>query len=264
VHTIIGRRIRPYLATASMGATANIGEHPVVLLDHAIALLRLALVIFIWKAILRGDDSVDGAAVLTYLLLARVLLDQLDIRTPVLGAIWDGTIATRLIRPTSVFGDHLAEMLGGWWVRWVAFSIPALALAPVLGVDLAPASTRRAAAFAVSLGLSVAVGAAVDFLYALLVVRWPETYWSLWFARQSLSPLVAGAVVPLTVLPWSVGTVLGWLPFASMVSAPLRIYTGDGDVVTLLAGQAAWALLLWSLLRRVWKRAAARMVSFGG
>ena len=264
MHTIVGRRMRPYLATASMGATANIGEHPVVLLDHAIALLRLVLVVLIWKAILRGDDTVDSGAVLTYLLLARVLLDQLDVRTPVLGAIWDGTIATRLVRPVSVFGDHLAEMLGGWWVRWVAFSIPALLLAPVLGVDLGPASAARAVAFVGSLGLSIAVGAAVDFLFALLVVRWPETYWSLWLARQSLSPFLAGAVVPLALLPWSIGAVLGWLPFASMVSAPLRIYTGDGDVVTLLAGQAAWAALLWLLLRRVWKRAAARMVSFGG
>lgn len=264
MHTIVGRRTRPYLATASMGATASIGEHPLVLLDHAIGLLRLAFVIIVWKAILRGDDSVDGAAVLTYLLLARVLIDQLDVRTPVLGAIWDGTIASRLLRPVSVFGDHLAEMVGGWWVRGVAFSIPALALAPVLGVDLRPASTARAVAFAGSLCLSIAVGASVDFLYALLVVRWPETYWSLWFARQSLSPLLAGAVVPLTLLPWSIGTVLGWLPFASMVSAPLRIYTGDGDVVALLAGQAAWAALLWLVLRRVWTRAAARMVSFGG
>jgi ABC-2 type transport system permease protein len=266
VHTF-RPRIRPYLSTASMGAKAGIGEHPVVLLDHAIALLRLVLVVVIWKAILRSDTAPEGpppTAVLTYVLLARVLLDQLDVRTPVLGAIWEGTIASRLMRPVSVFGDHLSEMVGGWWLRWVTFSLPALAVAPLLGVDLAPASAGRAAAFVVSLGLSVAVGSAVDFLFALLVIRWPESYWSFCLARDSLSPFVAGAVVPLVLLPWSIGTVLGWLPFAAMVSAPLRIYTGGGDVAALLLSQVAWALVLWTLTRRLWQRAAGRMVSFGG
>ncbi|HUP85408.1 MAG TPA: ABC-2 family transporter protein [Acidimicrobiales bacterium] len=264
---MLGRCIRPYLATASMGATAGVGEHPVVLLDHAIALLRVALVVIIWKAILRSDAAPERpapAAVLTYVLLARVLLDQLDVRTGVLGAIWEGTIATRLLRPVSFFGDQLAAMAGGWWLRWATFSLPAIVVASFLGVDLAPSTAGRGLAFLASLGLSIAVGAAVDFLFALLVIRWPESYWSLWFARDSLSPLVAGAVVPLVLLPWSIGTVLGWLPFAAMVSAPLRIYTGDGEVGALLASQAAWALVLWTVTRRLWRRAAVRMVSFGG
>ncbi|MEN3272168.1 MAG: viologen exporter family transport system permease protein [Actinomycetota bacterium] len=266
MHTI-GRRIRPYLSTASMGATAGIGEHPVVLLDHAIALLRLVLVVVIWRTILRSQAAPEHpspAALLTYVLLARVLIDQLDVRTGVVEAIWDGRITTRLLRPVSVFGDQLAEMAGGWWLRWVAVSLPALALAPVLGVDLAPASAKRAAAFVVSLALSITVGAAVDFLFALVVIRWPESLWSFWFARDSLSPFVAGAVIPLTLLPWSIGTVLGWLPFAAMVSAPLRIYTGDGDVLALLFSQAAWSVVLWSATRQLWKRAAPSMVSFGG
>jgi ABC-2 type transport system permease protein len=83
-------------------------------------------------------------------------------------------------------------------------------------------------------------------------------------AREALVPVISGAVVPLVLFPWSIGDVLGWLPFASMVSAPLRIYTGDGDVLRLLALQAAWALVLWTATRRAWVRSAARMVSFGG
>jgi ABC-2 type transport system permease protein len=264
---MVGGRVRPYAATVRMGATAGIGEHPLVVLDHAIGLVRAALVVLIWRAILGSDarpDDVDAGAVLTYILLARVLSDQLGVQTPVLDAIWSGSVASRLLRPVSVFGDYLAELVGGWALRWVTFSLPALALAPLLGVSLAPASPARAAGFIVSLGLSVAVGSAVDFLFALVVIRSAENLWSLRMARDSLVPLVAGAVIPMSLFPWSIGDVLAWLPFASMVAAPLRIYTGDGDVARLLLLQAGWAVVLWVVTRALWRRSAPHMVSFGG
>lgn len=263
----LGRRVRPYLSTASMGATGDIGEHPLVLLDHAIALLRLSLVVVIWRAILQSDVAPampSAGAVLTYLVLAGVLGQQLNARSEVLTAVWDGTVATRLLRPMSAFGDYIAEMIGRWGLRWITFSIPALLLAPLLGVGLAPASADRAAAFAVSLVLSVTVGAAVDFLFSLVVIRWSENMWSFWFARESLMPLISGALIPLPLFPWAIGSVLAWLPFASMVAAPLRIYTGDGNVAHLLLLQAGWAVVLWVVTRAAWMRAAPRMVSFGG
>lgn len=264
---VIGRRVRPYVSTAVMGATAGIGEHPLVFLDHAIALVRVALLVAIWRAILRSPAAPrqpSAGEVLTYIVLARVLADQLTARTEVLTAIWEGSVASRLLRPMSNFGDYLAEMVGGWALRWATFSVPALLLAPLLGVSLAPASVARGLAFVVSLLLSIAVGTAVDFLFGLVVVRSPENVWSLRMARDSLIPLVSGGMVPLPFFPWSIGDVLAWLPFASMVAAPLRIYTGDGDVFDLLALQAAWAVALWLLTRFIWQRTAARMVSFGG
>lgn len=263
------RRLRPYLATASMGATGGIGEHPLVLLDHGIALLRVALVVVIWRAILSGHAHTEAGskeAVLTYVLLARVLGEQLDVRSGVLTAIWEGTIASRLLRPMSVFGDYLAEMAGGWVLRWVTFSVPALLLAPVLGVRIAPAAPAlpRLVAFAASLIASIAVGAAVDFLFALVVIRTSENMWSLLMARNALTPVVSGAVIPLPLLPWGIGDVLSWSPFASMVAAPLRIYTGDGDVLHLLGLQVAWAAALWAVTRYAWRHSAPKMVSFGG
>ena len=264
---VLGGRIRPYAATAAMGATGGIGEHPLVLLDHAIALLRVVIVVAVWRALLQSDAAPDdppAEAVLTYVVLARVLGEQLSARTVVLTAVGEGTVASRLLRPMSTFGDYLAEMVGGWALRWATFSVPVLALSPLLGVSIAPASGTRALAFVVSLGLSVAVATAVDFLFALVVISAPENMWSLRMARDSLVPLVSGAVIPLALFPWHLGRALSWSPFASMVSAPLEIYTGGGAVGPLLAMQAAWALALWMVTRLAWRRSAPRMVSFGG
>lgn len=261
------RRARPYLSTATMAATAGIGEHPLVLLDHAIALLRVVLLVAIWRAILQSDAAPAQptmGAVLTYILLAQVLAQQLDVRTEVLTAVWEGSVASRLLRPVSTFVDYLAEMAGGWALRLATFSIPVVVLAPALGVSLAPASPASGTLFLISLALSVAVGSAIDFLFALVVIRVPDNVWSLRMGREAVVPLLSGAMIPLSLMPWSIGTVLTWLPFASMVSAPLRIYTGQGPVLGLLVLQGAWAALLWPLTRTAWRRASPRMVSFGG
>jgi ABC-2 type transport system permease protein len=146
----------------------------------------------------------------------------------------------------------------------VTFSIPVLGLTPLLRVSVAPASGLRAAAFVLSVMLSITVGVAVDFLFGLLVVRFSENAYALRLARDGMTPLLSGAVIPLPLLPWGLGGVLAWLPLASMVAAPLRIYTGDGDVIALLSRQAGWAVFLWVVTRPAWRRTAVRMVSFGG
>lgn len=258
---------RRYLATASMGATAAMGEHPLVFADHAIALVRVVIIVAIWRAVLRASGTTaagSAEAVLTYVILAQVLAEQLDPRTRIFDAIWDGSVATRLLRPVSMFGDYIAEMAGGWILRWATFSVPVLALSPLFGVSLAPASAERAALFVLSAALSVTVGVALDFIFALLVVRFSENSWSLQIAREGTSPLLSGALIPLPLLPWGLGEVLGVLPLASMVAAPLRIYTGDGTVATLLGLQCFWAVALWWIARAAWRRGATRMVSLGG
>lgn len=261
------RSLRAYRATIGMAATAGVGEHPLVLLDHATAFLRVVLLLSVWRAIIGADEVAGGltqSAALTYVLVSQLFAEQLDARSTLLNAIWEGSVATRLLRPVSVFGDYIAEMAGSWLLRVVVFAIPLLAVAPLLGVHAAPASAARGTAFAVSLTLSVSLGVAVDFLFGILILKFTQSTWAIRFARDSFTPLLSGALIPLTLLPWRIGDVLQWSPFGSMASAPLRIYVGNGPVARLLAVQAAWAVALWVFTRRQWRRAAPKMVSLGG
>ena len=82
--------------------------------------------------------------------------------------------------------------------------------------------------------------------------------------RAAITLLLSGALVPLAFLPWNLGAVVQWLPFASLASAPLRIYTGTGDPGFLLVLQAVWAALLWGLAGWLWQRYRQHLVSYGG
>ncbi len=98
----------------------------------------------------------------------------------------------------------------------------------------------------------------------MLAIRLNAGVWVVSYFRDAVGALLSGALLPLALMPWGLGRVFAWLPFASMASAPLRIYTGTGPAVALLLGQLFWAVVLWPLAAYAWSRSRERMVSMGG
>ena len=76
--------------------------------------------------------------------------------------------------------------------------------------------------------------------------------------------MLSGAVMPLALLPWGLGDVLAWLPFAAIAWAPLAIYTGIGDPPRLMALQVGWAFVLWPLAGWLWRANREKVVGYGG
>jgi len=59
--------------------------------------------------------------------------------------------------------------------------------------------------------------------------------------------------------------VLGWLPFATMASAPLSIYTGTAEnVMQVVLLQLGWCVILWLTAMYIWKKNRQKLVIFGG
>lgn len=258
---------RRYLKTAAMAAAAHAGESPLFLADYLLRFLRVAVLLSLWRVILAGRGPVAGmtlAAVLTYTLIAEVFAEQLAPRAGFEGALWDGSIVTRYLRPLPVTGQFVAEMAGQWAVGLLCCSLPLLLAAPLLGVDPRPAGMVAALLFPFSLLLAIVVGLALDFLFAALMVYLEVSVWLLNQVRAAAGVLLSGAMIPLALLPWGIGDLFGWLPFAAMASAPLRVYTGSGDPLPLLGAQLAWALVLWPLAHWCWRANRERVVSHGG
>ncbi|MDQ3702984.1 MAG: ABC-2 family transporter protein [Chloroflexota bacterium] len=256
-----------YVKTASMAATGAAGDSPLFLLDYLLRFLRVALLITVWRTILATSAPAAGLsldAVLTYTLIAAVFADPLAARTGLEEALWNGSIATRFLQPMAVVGHYASEMVGSWLLGLALFSLPLLLAAPLLGVDPLPAGGGAALLFPISLVLGVSVGMAVDFLFCALMVTFGWSVWEVERWRSALSTVLSGALLPLSVLPWGLGDVLAWLPFAAMAWAPLSIYTGLGDPLRLLALQAFWAVVLWLLAQRLWRACRQKVVIYGG
>jgi len=253
--------------TAAMQATGHLGDGGMFLFDYALRALRVVVLLSIWRIVVSANPEASTmplAALLTYALVAEVFSQQLAVKTELSDSFWQGTLVNNFLRPIGVVRQFAAQASGRWAVDFVFFSVPLLLVAPLLGVDPLPASPAAAALFVASLMLAVAVGLAVEFLFGAVTLISDQPVWLIDWLRSALTGFFSGAVVPLVLLPWGLGDVFAWLPFASMAWAPLAIYTDSAEALPLLALQLAWALTLWPLALALWHFNREKVVSYGG
>src|SRR5688500_5439462 len=145
---------RRYAKTAGASAATEAGENQLVWFKYLLRLLRVALLVAVWRAVYAGKGEVDGlvlAQVLTYTVIAEAFQAQLDARVNVDWSLHEGTIAMHLLRPVGTFFDYAAEMVGTWIWDLVRFSLPLMVIVPLLGVDPRPANLGVALLFVPSL-----------------------------------------------------------------------------------------------------------------
>jgi ABC-type uncharacterized transport system permease subunit len=260
-------KIRKYAATAWMEAGGHVNDSALFIVDYIMRFARVAVMLGIWRIVMEGRGTVNGldlADVLTYALIAEVFAELFTARTWIEHMVWEGKIATLLLRPMGIISMLVSQSAGRWLIGFGLCSIPLILAAPLLGVNPLPASESHGLLFLISLLLAVSVALAVDFIFCSIVVAMNSSIWITESFRAAVTVLFSGAAIPLALLPWGIGSFFEWLPFASMASAPLRIYTGAVDSLKLLALQAAWAALLWPLARRMWDSNRERLSSYGG
>ena len=259
--------LRKYAKTAIISAGGLVGDSKLFMVDYLLRLLRVALLLSIWRTLFAGRGAVGGmtlAMILTYTLVAEAFADPLAAATDLPDTFWEGNIITRYLRPLNLFGQFAAEACGKWALGFCLFSAPLLLIAPFIGVNPLPANGTAALLFALSLTLAVGVGLALEntFVAVGLMVQIP--IWGLDRLRVALNLLLSGSFIPLALLPFRLGRIFEWLPFASMASAPMRLYIGKGDPFRLLGLQIAWCAVLWPLAFHLWNISREKMVSYGG
>ena len=82
-----------------------------------------------------------------------------------------------------------------------------------------------------------------------------------------LMMILAGNVLPLTLFPDSWQTVITALPYAQLLDAPIRLYTGEYALSRagwIVLRQAGWTAVLTALGYVLWKRHQKRLVLQGG
>jgi viologen exporter family transport system permease protein len=248
-------------------SAGTVGESPLFLVDYALRLLRVVVLLSLWRVILGGSTAPGAmslAAVLTYTLIGEVFAYQLAIRTTIPNAFWEGTIVLRFLRPMGLVRQFMAESGGLWVVHFALFSIPLLLLSPLLGVDARPVSPLAGGLFVLSLVFAILVGLAVEVLFAAVTVAYEQPVWLVQNMRVAVATLLSGSLLPLAYYPWGLGELFSKLPFAAMGWAPLAIYTGAAEPLPTMALQLLWVILLWPLARHLWNANREKVVGYGG
>jgi viologen exporter family transport system permease protein len=177
-----------------------------------------------------------------------------------------GDVATDLRRPVDLQRSLAAQDVGRAAHQALYRAAPPFVLGALVFELTVPTDPLRWLLFGVSVCLALAVSFAIRFLVNLTSF-WLLDYRGPMMLALVTTQLLSGLIVPLTFFPGSFAEIARALPFASMLQAPVDIYVGEplgGSTALVLGLQAAWAVGLVLLGRRVLAAGTRKLVVQGG
>ena len=233
-------------------------------------LLRMYLLRQLWTVLYAhnaapSDLPLHGIITYSAVALLMSLIFEVDGSRIIHTRLREGTIATDFMKPISVPLFVLSDGIGR--VLFEAMTLlPALGLALfIVHIDL-PTSPTAAGMFLLSVAAGYVVNTSLNFLMNS-VAFWTLEIHAIQMSVRWASDLLGGQILPLSLFPGFLGTIVFALPFAAVYSTPLRIYTGQlpaSGYLAAFAGQLAWAALMTGLAMLLWRSAERRVVVQGG
>jgi ABC-2 type transport system permease protein len=235
--------------------------------------VQVVMAYFLWRAIFEARQVTViggytfGSMMLYYLLVP--LVEKIT-RGQEMGflstEIYDGSLNRYLVYPVNLFAYKL--------VQHAAIATLALAqLVMILGgavLVLGRPEGIDLGVFHVLAGLGAAAVAGV--LYFLLagclemVAFWADNVWSLSVMLRFAIRLLGGGMIPLALFPaWSI-PVLERMPFAYLLSFPIRTLMGEVSAAEYAAGMltlVAWIVVFAALTALVWRRGTLQYSGVG-
>jgi viologen exporter family transport system permease protein len=234
-------------------------------------LFNVAVYYFIWRAVFRQGGSIAGMTLhdmVTYVAVGWAIrsfyFNEIDRE---LGTqVQEGKLAMNLIRPVDFQTVMIADAAGQSAFRAVLFTVPIAIVLALLFPLKAPASPLAGLLFLVSASLSFFLVAALNFLVGLLAIR-SKSILGILRAKYLVFELLSGLLIPTTLFPQPLRSILFASPFPHINFTPAALYLGQATgprALGLLALQAGWTVGLLALGQYAWQRSRRRITIQGG
>jgi len=177
-----------------------------------------------------------------------------------------GAIDSDLLKPLDFHFHMLARSTGEMFFRVIVIALPAWVAGYFLFDLQLPSTLQTGFLFVVALLLGYLINFHLDFLLGSISLLTLDIH-SIDWAFQATARFFSGQFVPLWLFPGALGIVANVLPFRSIFSTPLSIYTGvlkEDAIILALRFQLVWLIILLLVSRWLWGRVQTRIVSQGG
>ena len=229
------------------------------------------ILVWLYRALYAGKpQALPIEAVASYVWLQQAFFRMLlSSDSELLDKIRTGGIAYDLCRPLGLYGYYYVRILAQKLVGSLLRAAPMLAFACLLprGTGLsAPASPAALMTAAAALLLGLLCTCALENITMGFTMRTLD-HRGIQALLNLLMMTFSGNILPLVLFPDSWQQLITLLPYAQLLDAPIRIYTGQQPLSAaprLLAVQALWALALLGLGLLLWQRNQKRMIVQGG
>lgn len=242
--------------------------------DHLMNILSTCLQIFIFWEIYRAlygqNTEIDGitlSMVTTNFILSMGLnafFYTNDYFLP--EKVYDGSIATELLRPISIKGRMIAENAGNALFDLIFKFVPSVFIVVfIMGME-APASPIMLILFMVSALLGYGILWTLSFAVQMAVF-WHFNIWSLVTLKNVLLNVLSGSMIPLWFMPEWMDGVLKVTPFSSIYFTPVQIYLGQlsyQEILIKCMMQIAWIMVIYLIGNFLWLKGQKKLVVQGG
>lgn len=229
--------------------------------------LNIGVNYFTWKAIYGDGGSLGGftaTQMTSYVAvswMARAFyFNNLD--REISTDIRDGSIAIQFIRPYNYVLVKMMQGLGEGIFRFMLFMIPGMAIAMLLFPVQLPTDPAAWAGFLVMLFFSFLINSQLNVITGLSAF-FVENNEGMMRMKRVIVDLFSGLIVPISLFPGWLSSVLELLPFQAITYLPGSVFTGRVQGVgiwNVLGIQIFWFLAL--LIPMVWLYHAARQRLF--
>jgi len=215
-----------------------------------------------------GAFGVSLQQMVTYAVLSMAIENLFYTGPPYYMAqqVRSGAIDVDLLKPLDFHFHMLARSTGEMLFRIIVLALPAMLVGYFLFDLQLPANSQSGFLFVVALLLGYLVNFHLEFLLGSIALVTLEIH-SIDWAFHATSRFFSGQFVPLWLFPGVLGPLAGILPFRSIFSTPLSIYTGvlsGGSIIQAIGFQLLWLIILLIISRWLWERVQTRIVSQGG
>lgn len=229
--------------------------------------LNIGVNYFTWMAIYGNGDSLGGftaTQMTSYVAvswMARAFyFNNLD--REISTDIRDGSIAIHFIRPYNYVLVKMMQGLGEGMFRFLLFMIPGMAIAMLLFPVELPTAPSAWAGFLVMLFFSFLINSQINIITGLSAF-FVENNEGVMRMKRVIVDLFSGLIVPISLFPGWLSSILEFLPFQAITYLPGSVFTGRVQGVgiwNVLGIQIVWFLVL--LIPIVWLYHAARQRLF--
>lgn len=229
------------------------------------------ILVAIYRAMYAGKaQSVPLSQITSYVWLQQAFFRMLVASDPdLLDKIRTGGIAYDMCRPLNIYGFYyariMAQKLMGSLMRAVPMLILALLLPEGWGLSF-PVSLQGLAWGLVTLIMGLLCVSALENITMGFTMRTLDSR-GMQALLNMLMMTFSGNILPLTLFPDSWQKVIRLLPYAQLLDAPIRLYTGTAscnEAPGILLIQACWTVGLTAAGIWFWRKNQKLIVIQGG
>ena len=229
------------------------------------------ILIALYRALYQSrPQTMPMASVTTYVWLQQAFFRMLLASDgDLLDKIRTGSIAYDLCRPLQLYGYYYVRIMAQKLVGSLMRAAPMLVFASLLpkgwGIE-APVSLTAFLVAVMGLLLGLLCVCALENITMAFTMRTLDSR-GVQAMLNLLMMTLSGNILPLTLFPDSWQKVITLLPYAQLLDAPIRLYSGQWPLTEaprVLLTQCVWTLLLIGLGLLLWRQNQKRLIIQGG